>query len=125
VLVVGFGCASYVEPEEAIEALLAALADAGLPADQVARVATIDKLRTHPAPVAVARELDAELLGYSPAQLDAVVVPTPSQYVRERMGTKSVAEAAALLAAGGGRLILPKQIRAGAVTVAVVETDAS
>ena len=55
--------------------------------------------------------------------MDAVDVPHPSDAVRSHVGTGSVAEAAALLAAGdfgGGVLVVPK-LRGEHVTVAVAE----
>ncbi len=120
-LFVGLGCASYVVAEEAIETVGDVLAEAELQDRPVARLATIDKLLGYPAVIAVAESLRAELVGYPPAELDGVLVPTPSDYVRGQMQTKSVAEAGALLAAGHGRLLVPKQIRRKSITVAVAE----
>ena len=50
-----------------------------------------------------------ELHLYTASQLSQVDVPTPSEVVDKYMGTPSVSEASALLTAGGGPLILPKQ----------------
>jgi cobalamin biosynthesis protein CbiG len=119
-LAVGFGCSSQVEPRQAVGCLLTALAESGLPPARVERVGTIAARASHPALLAVARLLDAELVGYPAARLDAVAVPTPSGYVKGQVGTASVAEAAALLAAGpGARLILPKRVLERAVTIAL------
>ncbi|WP_421121904.1 cobalamin biosynthesis protein [Aquihabitans daechungensis] len=49
-----------------------------------------------------------------------VTVPNPSAAIGERAGTTSVAEAAALLAAGTDVLLLPKQVGTG-VTIALAE----
>jgi cobalamin biosynthesis protein CbiG len=119
-LAVGFGCASYVEPRQAIDCLRAAFGEEGLPLAAVEQVGTIAKLASHPALIAVARAAAAQLSGYPPDLLDSVSVPTPSPYVKGQMGTHSVAEAAALLGAGAGaRLIVPKRILEHAVTIAV------
>ena len=83
--------------------------------------ATVERRRDEPGLLEVIRELGAPLRCYPADQLDAVDVPCPSDFVRDHVGTRSVAEAAALLAArdlGGGSLIVPKQ-RGEHVTVAV------
>jgi histidinol-phosphate/aromatic aminotransferase/cobyric acid decarboxylase-like protein len=120
-LVLGLGCSSAASPEDAIAAASVALADAGLDARDVDLVATIDRLRAHPAPAALAARLGAPLDCSGAEELDAVEVPTPSAGVRRHVGTASVAEAAALLAAAGGRLLRPKRA-AGTVTVAIAES---
>ncbi len=82
---------------------------------------TIDRRRDEPGLLAVIREHGAPLHCYPAAELDAVDVPHPSEPVRGHVGTRSVAEAAALLTArdlGGGSLIVPK-LRGEHVTVAV------
>ncbi|WP_343032225.1 cobalamin biosynthesis protein [Allochromatium palmeri] len=60
---------------------------------------------------------------YSPEALAGVAVPTPSARVAGEVGTPSVAEAAARLAADGGELLVAKQRHQGidgtSVTVAV------
>jgi ferredoxin len=86
---------------------------------------TIDRRRDEPGLLAVIRAHRAPLYCYSAAELDAVDVPHPSEPVRGYVGTRSVAEAAALLAArelGGGSLIVPKQ-RGEQVTIAVAALD--
>jgi cobalamin biosynthesis protein CbiG len=60
-----------------------------------------------------------ELRGYRAAALAGQAVPHPSGPVAAAVGTASVAEAAALLAAGpGAALVLPKTVHGG-VTVAI------
>jgi cobalt-precorrin 5A hydrolase/precorrin-3B C17-methyltransferase len=119
-LVVGFGCSSRADPDTAVDAALGALAEAGLALAGVGQVATIDRRVTHPAARALAARLEAPLVAFRPEELDAVSVPNPSEAVRAAVGAASVAEAAAVLASAGGRLLLPKRA-CGAVTVAVAE----
>jgi ferredoxin len=88
---------------------------------EITAFGTIDRRRDEPGLRAVIREHGAPLYCYPAAELDAVVVPHPSEGVRGHVGTRSVAEAAALLAArdlGGGSLVVPK-LRGEHVTVAV------
>ncbi len=117
-LVLGFGCSTDAQPEEAIELATAVLEEAGLAAGGVRAVATIDRRLDHSAARALAQAMQAELIGFSAGELAGVQVPNGSEQVREAVGTASVAEAAALLSAG--RLLVPK--RSGrAVTIAVAE----
>ena len=116
-LVVGVGTSSQAAPGDVAGLLVAVLADAGLARASVAEVATIDRRRDHPAVVALGLPVKA----YAPGELAAVAVPWPSQAVFDAVGTPSVAEAAALLAAGrGGELVVVKRKDAtGTATVAV------
>ncbi len=114
-LVVGVGCSLGAPPGELAALMGMALADAGLSADSVAEVATIDRRRHEPALLALALPLRT----FPAQQLAAVGVPNPSAVVAAAVGTASVAEAAALLAAGtGAELVVAKRASATA-TVAV------
>ncbi|MFP5375891.1 MAG: precorrin-3B C(17)-methyltransferase, partial [Acidimicrobiia bacterium] len=84
-------------------------------AASVGEVATIDRRARHPAVTGLGPAVRA----FTAGQLAEVAVPSPSALVGDAVGTPSVAEAAALLAAGpGAQLIVPKQKNAVA-TVAV------
>ena len=112
---VGIGCSSGATADE----VAAVVADGPAPrparrpqpsADR--RVATIDVRAGHPA-------LPPATITFPSALLGLVDVPNPSAAVDAAVGTPSVAEAAALLAAGpGGRLVVPK--RKGATATAAV-----
>lgn len=120
-LVVGLGSSLGVRPEAVWALLRSAVPDLA----DVAAFATIDRRRDEPGLLAVVHEHGAPLHCYPAAALDQVVVPHPSDPVRRHVGTASVAEAAALLAArdhGGGALIVPKQ-RGDQVTAAVAALD--
>jgi cobalt-precorrin 5A hydrolase/precorrin-3B C17-methyltransferase len=114
-LVAGVG-ASTGAPAEAVSDLLDAVLDgAGLTRASVAEVATLDRKTTEPA----IQALGLPRRGFTADALRAVEVPTPSAVVAEAVGTPSVAEAAALLAAGpDAELVVPKQANAVA-TVAM------
>ena len=114
-LVAGVG-ASTGAPAQAVSDLLeAALGGAGLAGASLAEVATLDRKTTEPG----LRGLGLPLRGFSADMLRAVPVPTPSAVVADAVGTPSVAEAAALLAAGpDAELVVPKQANAVA-TVAI------
>ena len=116
----GLGCSTGATAAEAIDAVLEGLAAAGVAAEGVGQVATIDRRRNHPATIAVVDRLSAELVTFPATTLREVEVPHGSSAVLDAVGTPSVAEAAALSAAGSGRLVLPKLVR-GRVTVAIAE----
>lgn len=114
-LVAGVGASTGAPPEAVSELLDAALDDAGLARASVAEVATLDRKTPEPA----LRALGLPLRGFTAEALRAVAVPTPSAIVAGAVGTPSVAEAAALLAAGPrAELLVPKRANAVA-TVAI------
>ncbi|HEV7886985.1 MAG TPA: precorrin-3B C(17)-methyltransferase [Acidimicrobiales bacterium] len=100
-LVVGVGTSSDASPEQ-----VRALVEQTLAGRHAGEVATIDRRAAHPGVVGLGLPVRA----FTAEQLAQVDVPSPSPAVREAVGTPSVAEAAALLAAGpGAELITPKQ----------------
>ncbi|GIE95179.1 hypothetical protein Ari01nite_26440 [Paractinoplanes rishiriensis] len=97
----------------------AALAAARLLCEDIRVLATLDRRAAEDGVRLAARVCGWELRGYTVAELAGQAVPHPSGRVAESIGTASVAEAAALLAAGpGAALLLPKSIHSG-VTVAI------
>jgi len=146
---VGIGCSSAATPDEVAgiveEALSAAaattgepgngsgskarpgsttLATAGRSSDAAASrdgrgvvLATIDSRGEHPAVVAAGG--DRSVLTFPPSLLGLVEVPNPSKVVDDAVGTSSVAEAAALLAAGPGARLVVTKLRGPTATAAV------
>ncbi len=115
-VVVGVGCSSEATVSEVAEVVAHALDGAGR-WGRATCVATVDRRAGHPAVTAAAS--GADLLAFPATLLAAVEVPNPSPAVAAAVGTPSVAEAAALLAAGpGGRLVVDKQ-RGPTATAAV------
>ena len=105
-IVAGIG-ASTAPPTEEVAALLdQALAEAGVSRLSLRAIATIDRRSGEAALVA----LGLPVIAYTAGELSTVAVPNPSGVVDAAVGTPSVAEAAALLAAGpDGRLLLEKR----------------
>ena len=118
-LVLGIG-ASRNAPADEIDALISQVLDLhGLSPQSVSAVATIDAKADEVGLLEVCARRGWQLLTYPAHDLAAVAVPNPSAVVQQAVGTPSVAEAAALLAAGvGAVLVAPKQASAMA-TVAV------
>src|SRR5262249_16063428 len=118
-LVVGVGASSGADAAALRRLVDHVLAAAGLYVNNVALVATIDVKQHEPAIVAPARGLNVELRAFPPPALATQTVPPPSPVVARAVGTPSVAEAAALLAAGpNGELLVAKR-RSAEATVAI------
>jgi cobalt-precorrin 5A hydrolase len=114
VTVVGIGARPGVAAEEVLAAV-----DAVLPAGAPdVRLATLATRAAEPGLTGAAAARGWPLTGHGAAELARVVVPSPSALAAERVGTGSVAEAAALL--GGGALLVAKTV-VGRVTVAVAD----
>lgn len=114
-LVVGVGASSDAPAGAAADLLEAALADADLSPLAVALVATIDRRAGDP----VVRSLGHPVRAFPADVLGAVPVPNPSEVVAAEVGTPSVAEAAALLAAGPGAELVVTKRKGATATVAI------
>jgi len=115
-LVLGIGVRLGVPETELNQAIDQALAAAGRRRTEVGALATLD--RRAESLRALAETNGWSLLAFTAAELAGVEVPRPSETVRTRSGTPSVAEAAAIL--GGRRLIAAKRVFPR-VTVAIAE----
>ena len=119
-LVVGVGGSTSPSAAELGELLQQTLDDNGLARAAVGEVATIDRR----AGEAALRSLDVPIRSFTAEALAQVPVPNPSAAVESAVGTPSVAEAAALAAAGpGATLVVPKR-KGRTVTVAVARRAA-
>lgn len=129
VLWLGVGCERNTSIGLIERAIDAALSEAGLAREAVAGLSTIDRKGDEAALLKLAEQHDWPMRLHSSEALASITVPTPSAVVAAEMGTASVAEAAALRAAGPeARLRLPKRIEKannnseqGAVTIAIAE----
>jgi cobalt-precorrin 5A hydrolase len=98
-LVLGIGCDRNTPLSTLENAIDKALASAGLTRDQIIQLASIDKKQDEVALLQLAKLHAWSLAFYSAEQLATVDVPSPSAVVMKYMGTPSVSEAAAILAA--------------------------
>jgi cobalt-precorrin 5A hydrolase len=110
-LVLGVGCDRDTDPALVQRGVAALLAEHGLSDRCVRAIATIDKKLDEPAILQLATRFGCELVSYTAEQLDAAAgIETPSDIVKRHVGTRGVAEPAALLCTGTGQLLLSKQI---------------
>lgn len=125
VVSVGVGVRPGVTEAEVYEGVCEVLRRAGLSRHAVAALATVEARAAEAGLLGAARRLGPAIRTYSPDALASVRVPNPSSAALRSTGTPSVAEAAALLAAGpGARLLVAKDTpaapgRPARVTVAV------
>ncbi|MEO3767842.1 precorrin-3B C(17)-methyltransferase [Streptomyces sp. B8F3] len=109
-LVVGVGASRGVGVDEVLGLVGDALDEAGLSPRSVAALATVDAKAGEPGLLAAADRLGVPLRTFPAAGLATVDVPTPSAAPLAAVGTPSVAEAAALTAAGpDAELLVPKR----------------
>jgi cobalt-precorrin 5A hydrolase/precorrin-3B C17-methyltransferase len=123
---IGLGCergSSLPLLQQAVERSLSA---SQLAPEAVAGLASLELKGDEPALLALAAERQWPLKLFSAEQLKMQPVPTPSEVVAAEVGCPSVAEAAALVAAGHGAVLrqaktIHKEDGHGAVTVAIAE----
>jgi cobalt-precorrin 5A hydrolase len=109
-LVLGIGCDRDTPPELVERGVRTLLARHGLALASVKELATIDKKGDEPALLQLSQRFRWPLRLYTAEQLDVVPgIENPSEVVKRHVGTRAVAEPAALLAAGAAKLLLPKQ----------------
>ena len=124
-LVAGIGCNRNTGTDE-MRALLEKVLEANnlVPAS-LKCIATIDVKSDESGLITLAENLDLPLIFYNRQELNQVKkIKTPSLVVERHVGVKSVCEAAAILAARDGALIVPKQSTRN-VTVAIARIDFS
>jgi cobalt-precorrin 5A hydrolase len=109
-LAVGIGCDRGTPKELVARGVDKLLAEHGLSARSVRAVATIDKKADEPALIALSEARRWPLLTYTAEELDAQPgIENPSETVKRHVGTRGVAEPAALRAAGAEKLTVAKQ----------------
>jgi cobalt-precorrin 5A hydrolase len=110
-LVLGLGCDRDTPPDLVERGVSQLLAHSGLSDKSVKAIASIDKKSDEPALLELGRRHGWPLLVYTAEELDRVEgIETPSETVKRHVGSRGVAEPAALKAAGAARLLVPKQI---------------
>jgi cobalt-precorrin 5A hydrolase len=110
-LVLGLGCDRDTPLDLVERGVFHLLEHHGLCLRSVAALASIDKKADEPALLALAEKHHWPFRTFPAATLDAVPgMVTPSAVVEKHVGSRGVAEPAALLVAGAETLLVPKQI---------------
>ncbi|WP_328916751.1 MULTISPECIES: precorrin-3B C(17)-methyltransferase [unclassified Streptomyces] len=118
-LVVGVGASRGVGRDEVLALVAEGLDAGGLAPASLTALATVDAKADEAGIVAAAAHLGVPLLTYPATALAEVAVPNPSPAPLAAVGTPSVAEAAALLAAGPGAELAVQKRKSAMATVAV------
>jgi cobalt-precorrin 5A hydrolase/precorrin-3B C17-methyltransferase len=126
VLWIGLGCERNTSRELIEQAIAETCQTYHLATEAIAGIVSIDLKADETGIVEVCQRRNLIFKTFTAEQLNQVNVPTPSEVVKQEVGTPSVAEAAAILA--GKNLLVSKQIfksddRLGAVTVAIAQAD--
>ena len=109
-LVLGLGCDRGTPTELVARGIERVLAEHRLSSKSVKAIATIDKKHDEVALREIAERFGWSMLLFSAEQLDAVPgIVSPSDVVKRHVGTRGVAEPAALLASGAAALVVAKQ----------------
>ena len=124
-LAAGIGCNRNTAMEEMRALLEDVLEKNNLAPSSLRSLASIDVKSDESGLLGLAENLSLPIYFYSRHELNQVKeIKNPSKIVEKHVGVKSVCEAAAILAAGGGTLIVPKQTTPN-VTVAIARIDFS
>lgn len=120
-LVLGIGCNRGTPADEIAAFVMNHLKQLSLSAKSICCIASIAAKRDEPGLIKFAEQLGVPLNCFESAALNQIPFPSPpSEHALEAVGVAAVAEPAALLASGGGRLLLQK-VKSGNVTLAVAE----
>ncbi|MEH3023867.1 MAG: cobalamin biosynthesis protein [Pseudomonas oryzihabitans] len=118
--VLGMGCRLGCSAEELTGLALAVLQEADWPVETLTALATVTRRLDEPAIQALAQRWRLPLRGFTTDQLAGQVgISTPSPRVGQLTGSPSVAEAAALLAAGNGARLKVAKRKSAAATAAL------
>ncbi|MBI4397566.1 MAG: cobalamin biosynthesis protein [Candidatus Omnitrophica bacterium] len=109
-LILGLGCDSNTPCELVERGIRKTLAQNGLSFASVKAIASVEKKASEPAFLELTQKYNWAFKIFSAEELDALTVPNPSATVKQYVGTKGVAEPAALLASGAPELLVTKQI---------------
>ncbi|MBF0572826.1 MAG: cobalt-precorrin 5A hydrolase [Desulfamplus sp.] len=118
-LFVGMGCNRGTTKSELLELLITSFNEHNLSINSVAALATTSIKQDEKGLLELSYELGKPIKFYDKTELNSVkTIQNPSKMVEKHIGVKSVCEAAAILAAQKGKLIVPK-IKKGNATLAV------
>jgi cobalt-precorrin 5A hydrolase len=121
-LVLGIGCNSATSAAEIEAVVCANLKRLFLSIKSVRGIGSAVAKQAEPGLLAFAEKFALPITFYESAELNGVIAPSsPSSQALKAIGAIGVAEPAALLASGGGTLLL-KKVKSGNVTLAIAET---
>jgi len=126
-IVAGVGCRKGAQAADIAAAIAAALAGAGLATTALALIATSARKGDEPGIAAAASAIGVPLVVVPQRDLEAAGARTATKSTRviAVAGVPSVAEAAALAAAGPGARLIARRAAVGPATCALADTGAA
>jgi cobalamin biosynthesis protein CbiG len=121
---IGIGCRRGISKIDLQDAIAQVLIEYQLTERTIAGIATVDRKANEIGLVEYCCDRALPLHCFSANRLKSMPVPSPSNHVEKIIETPSVAEAAAMCAAGVEVLKVPKQVIRG-VTIAIAESSLS
>jgi cobalt-precorrin 5A hydrolase len=122
-LVLGIGCNSGTAADEIEGVILSQLKRLFLSPKSIAMIVSAEAKQKEPGLIEAAERLSVPFSCYSSEELNSVDAPSPeSEHAMAAIGAKGVAEPAAMLASGSGKLLL-KKVKSGNVTLAIAEKE--
>ncbi len=119
ILSIGIGCNRGTSHEDIKQFLLRTMNEEGLSTNSIYRFATTDIKKDETGITALSQELNIQIDYYDKNALNSVkTIENPSKMAKKHLGVNSVCEAAAILTANNGKLIVPKKKNKD-VTIAV------
>jgi cobalt-precorrin 5A hydrolase len=110
ILSLGIGCNKHTSPEEIMDLITTVFTYHQLSVHAIRGIGTSDVKRNETGIIQTAEQLDRPLAFYGKDELNQVeTVENPSEMAQKHLGVKSVCEAAAILGAKKGPLLIPKQ----------------
>lgn len=107
--VLGVGCRREKSADEMLAALRKAEEDKILRLEEIAAVASIDRKKEEPGLLDLAQRIRRPFCVFSPEELmNLPGAYTASSFVEQTVGVDNVCERAAVAAAGGGTIVIPK-----------------
>ena len=109
-LIVGMGCDRDTPMEILERGLLLNFKEFGLSIKSIKAIATVSLKANEKGLLALCEKYDWQLIDYTPEELDQVEgIENPSEVVKKYIGTRTVAEGAALKLSASASLLVPKQ----------------
>ena len=110
VLSIGIGCNRGTSCKDLKQFLFMVLKKESLSINSICQFATADIKKDEIGLLALSKEMKIQIVFYDKKNLNSVkTIMTPSKMAEKHLGVKSVCEAAAILAANNGKLIVPKK----------------
>jgi cobalt-precorrin 5A hydrolase len=120
-LVAGVGCNKGTQAGEIITLARKTFEAGNLSIDSLKALATIEEKRNEKGLLEAAEALGVGLVFFTAKELSSAEVPNPSDTVERHMGVRSVCEAAAIVGARQGKLIVPKTKNRNATVAIALE----